>query len=126
VRDKLAAGGHLDSVHGKEPPLARDTLELLGAAVRKRDTRADDKALAGAGDEPLVRPGECADPRADVDGHAADVVADELALAGVQAGAHIDVERSHGVRDRSRTADPARRSVEGGEEAVAQRLHFAS
>ena len=72
----------------KRLPLAGDALELLGAAVRKRDTRADDEVLDGARDEHLVRAGERADPRADVDGHAADVVADELALAGVQAGSH--------------------------------------
>ena len=67
--------------------------------------------------------GERADAGADVHGHAADVVADELALAGVQPGAHLEAERPHPVRgSRGRTRIAARRPVEGGEEAVPQGL----
>lgn len=64
VGHELAAAGHLHFVHGK------------------------DEVPDGARDEHIVRPGEGADPRADVDGHTADVVTDELALAGVQTGTH--------------------------------------
>ena len=48
VGDELAASGHLHFVHGEEAPLAGDALELVRAAVRKRDTRADDEVLDGA------------------------------------------------------------------------------
>ena len=70
--------------------------------------------------------GERSDPRADVDGHAADVVADELALAGVEAGPHFDAERpAPGRRSRAHSGSRAR-AVERGEEAVAHGLHLAA
>src|SRR6185503_14816683 len=69
---------------------------------------------------------ERSDPGADVHGHAADVVAHELALAGVEAGSHFDAQHPHLVGDRARTADPACGSVERGEEAVTHGLHLAT
>ena len=54
-----------------------------------------------------------------------DLVAAELALAGVQARAHVEAERATHVRDRPRAADRARRPVEGGEEPVAGRVDLA-
>ena len=68
-----------------------------------------------------------ADARADVHGHPADVVAHDLALAGVQAGAHVDAERRTArcaIARAQRIA--ARRTVERGEEAVAHRLDLAA
>ena len=64
--------------------------------------------------------------RRDVDGDAADVVAHHLALARVDARADADALLLGGVEDRARAADRARRAVEGGEEAVAGRLHLAA
>ena len=77
----------------------RHALEFAGAAVAERDARADHEVLYRARDDHLVRAGERADTCADVDGHPADVVADELALAGVQARSQLDVQRSHLIRD---------------------------
>jgi hypothetical protein len=47
----------------------------------------------------------------------ADVIAADLALAGVQPGAHLDAERLHGVADRHRAADRSLQAVEHREEA---------
>ena len=66
------------------------------------------------------------DPGADVDRHAADVVADQLDLAGVDPGPHVDPEAGDIVLDRAGAADRPRRPVEGGEEAVAHRLHLVA
>src|SRR5205823_14646140 len=60
--------------------------------------------------------------RGDVHGHAADVCADHLALAGVYASAHIDAERADVLPDRTRAADRARGTVERRQEAVAESL----
>ena len=42
-------------------------------------------------------PGQCAHARPDVHGDPADVIAADLALAGVQSGAHLDAEGLHRV-----------------------------
>ena len=76
-----------------QPPLARvPPDERLVPRYVKADVRADHEVAHGAGHEHLARLGEVGDPRADVDRHAGEVVAGELALAGVQAGADVDVE----------------------------------
>ncbi len=62
--------------------------------------------------EHLARLGERAHPRGDVNGDAAEVVPHHLALAGVQAGPHLDPQLARGVDDRPRAADAARRPVE--------------
>ena len=64
--------------------------------------------------------------RADVHGDPADVVAADLALAGVQPGAHLDAERLHRVANRHRAADRSLRAVEHRQEAVARRVHLAA
>src|SRR5581483_8469844 len=66
------------------------------------------------------------DTRADVHRDAAYLALDHLALAGVQARPHVDSELVHAVRDRTRAPDPARRPVEGREEAVAGRVELAA
>src|SRR5262249_4753072 len=71
-------------------------------------------------------PGEGADPGADVDRHAADVVADRFDLAAVDPGADLDPAAAQLALDRGRAADRPRRAVEGGEEAVPHRLHLAA
>ena len=73
-----------------------------------------------AGHEHVVRPRQCAHPRADVHGDPADVIAADLALSGVQPGAHLEAERLHRVADRHRAADRPLRAVEHREEAVAR------
>ena len=71
-------------------------------------------------------PGQCAHPRTDVHGDPADVVAADLALAGVQPGAHLDAERLHRVANRHGAADRSLRTVEHREEAITRRVHLAA
>ena len=61
--------------------------------------------------------------RADVH---ADVIAADLALAGVQPGPHLAAKRLHRVADRHRAADRSLRAVEHREEAVARSVHLAA
>ena len=69
---------------------------------------------------------ECADACADVHGDAADVVAADLAFAGVQSRTYFDAERLHGLADRHGAADRSLRAVERREEAVARGVHLAA
>src|SRR6185436_8716615 len=101
-------------------------LERVLAAVGEADPGADDEVLDGVGDEHLARRRERADARADVDREAADVLADRLALARVEAGAQLDAELPHRVAQLHRAADRARGAVERREDAVAERLHGAA
>ena len=71
-------------------------------------------------------PAKCAHARTDVHGDPADVVAADLALAGVQPGAHLDAERLHRVADRHGAADRSLRAVEHREEAISGRVHLAA
>src|SRR5207247_2157951 len=106
----------------KELPVPRDSFQRVDATVRELDSRPSDQIRNRARDEYLPRPGGRPDARTDVDGDAADVVADQLAFAGVETGAHLDPKVAHCVTRRARAADRAGGPVEGGEEAVAHRL----
>src|SRR5439155_1333251 len=63
-----------------------------------------------------------ADPGADVDRHPADVVAVELALTRMHAGADLEAQGPHAVLDRAGALDRPGRAVERRQEAVAQGL----
>ena len=54
-----------------------------------------------------------------MNGNAADIVVDHFALAGMEPGTHFDAERPDLVGNGAGAADPARRTVEGGKNAVA-------
>ena len=71
-------------------------------------------------------PASGAHARADVHADPTDVIAADLALAGVQPGAHLDAERLHRVADRHRAADRSLRAVEHREEAVSRCVHLAA
>src|SRR4029078_2204895 len=82
------------------------------------------QVLHRAGYEHLVGVGERTDASADVDRHAANVLAMQFALAGMQSGTDVEAERTDAVPDRAGALDSTSGAVEGGEEAVAQRLHL--
>ena len=54
------------------------------------------------------------------------VIAHDLALASVEASADFKSQRTHPLRHRARAADGPRRTVEGGEKAVAGRVDLTS
>ncbi len=90
------------------------------AAFPELDARADDQAADRLGDEYLAGRGLCPDARAEVHCHAANVVADALALTSVQAGAQLDGQRRDRLLHRTRAADCGDGSVEDGEQPVAE------
>ena len=85
----------------------------------KAGARADDQVTHGARDEDFAGAGLAEDARRDVYGDPADVVVEQFALAGVDAGADLDAQRL-GIRaQRLGAADGLRRAVERDEVAVA-------
>ena len=89
----------LDRLDGEDPPRTGHAFEIVFPAVGERLARADDEVADGAADEHLAWCGEAADARTDVHSEAADVViGEQLAFAGVQTRANLQVE----VADRRR------------------------
>src|SRR5207247_5170525 len=103
---------------GVEPPLAGNALELAGAAVLELDPGPGNQVLDRLRHEHLSRSGLRGNPCTCVHGDPADSFTGELDLARVEAGADLEAEPTHGLRDRLRRADRARRTVERCEEAV--------
>jgi hypothetical protein len=62
--------------------------------------------------------------RADVDGDAADIVADHFALAGMQPGSDLDAERLDFLDDGAGATNATRGTVESREKSVAGGLDF--
>ncbi len=58
-----------------------------------------------------------------MDGEPADVLVDQLALAGMDARTHLDLKVAEPIADRLGSADRACRAIEHGQGSVAQRLH---
>src|SRR5437870_6380343 len=107
----------------EQRPATGHSLELVQAAVRERERAAHDGSVHGARHEHLAGTCERVHARGDVHGHAPHVLADQLALAGVHADAHLDPQLARGGRDRERAAQGARgRPVERRQKAVADRL----
>ena len=68
----------------KYTPFAGHTLERFAAAVIEAQSGAYDQVLDGARHQHLAGVGERRDPRADMNGDAANIVADDFALAGME------------------------------------------
>src|ERR1700676_74779 len=98
----------------------------MAAAVFEVDARAHDEILDGARDDDLSRLGKRGNASADVDGDAAHVLADQLALTGVYSGAQNETEPIHVVDGCACAPDGSGRSIERCEETVAGLLYLAS
>src|SRR6476661_6435668 len=114
------------SEHGEQRPAAGDVAQVVRPAILEADPRADDRAVDGPGDEQLAGLGQLRDARGDVDRHAADVVAEHLALARVQPDPDRQPERLEALHDRLGAAHRVRRRArERDEERIADRLDLA-
>ena len=80
-------------------PSAGHTFEVVRAAGGERDCGAEHRVSDGGGDEDFVGSGECGGSRRDVDGHAAEVVAECLALAEMYPSTHMQFVRDQLLLD---------------------------
>src|SRR5204862_1996542 len=94
---RLAPPGTALLLHRIELPLPWHALQRVHATVRELDSRPGNEVRDRARDEHLTRTGNRSHTGADVDGNAAEIVADEFALAGMEAGAHLDAKPAHGI-----------------------------
>ena len=95
-------------------------------AVDELDTGAGDEVFDGAGHHDLRPLRERGYPLTDVYGHPANIVTTDFDFAGMQPHTDIEAQGRRRVADGARTADPACRPVEGGQEAITSRLDFAT
>ena len=86
--------------------------------VHELDTRACNQVLHRGGDQHLAWCGEGLDAGGDVHGQTGEVVAADLALAGVQSGSHLDAQFMCGLGDRCGAGDGPSGPVEARGEAV--------
>src|SRR4030095_8733627 len=107
-------------------PFARKSLERLRAAIVEADAGARDEIFHGARDQHLARARQRRDSGAGVHGDAAQLVAEDLALARVQTGANLQAQLPHLAHDGACTTHAARRSVEAREKPIAGRIDFAT
>src|SRR6266446_4491040 len=121
---RLVPTGGPTLLRGVQRPLSLHALEAMDAVLHEAQARSRDQILQSAGDQHLARVRRGGHAGADVHGDAAHVVAPQLALAGVQAGADLEAERAHRLADGQRTAHRACGTVEGREEAVARRVNL--
>src|SRR3990172_6715412 len=113
---RLVADSRLSSIpsHCEQAPLFRDALERVNALVLEGDARTSHEVFHGAGDHDLAGAGRRRHAGANVHGDAADIVADHLALAGVEPGSRLDSQLPGLVADGAGAADTAGGAVEGG------------
>ena len=110
------------AIDRQQLPGAGHATQLDAAAVLEAGARADDQVTHGAGDEDVAGAGLAEDPRRDVYGDAPDVVVEQFAFAGVDAGADLDAQCLGVGAQGLGAADGLRRAVERGEVAVAGAL----
>src|SRR4051794_41718957 len=103
----------------EQVPLAVDAFQRPRAAVLEVDARAGGEVADDARDQHLTWSGLRGDPRADVHADALDLVADDLHLAGVDAGAQLEPKVGHRRLRPLSARDRPRRPVERREQAVA-------
>src|SRR5207248_920524 len=111
--------------NGVDPALAH-ALERVLAAVLELDPGAGDEISHRRGGKDLARARERGDPRTRVNGDPGDLVTEQLALAGVDAGAKLEPEVADGVADGESAANCTRGPVEGCEEAVPGGVHLVA
>jgi len=104
-------------------PLPGDTAEEVAPAVLELQAGAHHEVPDRARRQDLPCPRLGHHPRGQVHGDADQVAPQHLALAGVEADAHLKPERARALPDRQGGTHRARRRVEDGDHAVAGRLH---
>ena len=115
---RRSAGG------AKHLPGFGNALQGVNAEILELDAGASDQILDRAGDEDVLGAPDVRDTRSNMNGDPAHVVFRQLDLARVHADAHRDLEPAQLIANGAGAVDRPGGSVECGQEAVAQRLHF--
>src|SRR5580698_10010376 len=110
----------------EQPPCPGYALEHPFAPIDEVDGRAGHQIHHGARHEYLPGFRHGLDPGRDVDGQAGNVVPALFDLAGVNPDPQLDSELVRALADRQPTLNGPRRTVEGGEHAIAGGVDLAA
>ena len=110
------------SVHGKQLPQARHTLQFMVTSVNERDARSGDQVDHCPGHEHLGGACQGGDACTDMDCYASDIVPCTDDLAGMESRPYVDPETLKLVANRQPTLDRSCGSVEEGEEPIPRRV----
>src|SRR5687768_1982775 len=105
-----------------ERPHSRNSLELVVSALLEGDARARDEVLHRSGHEHFARGGERRDSSPGDHGDARELLADQLALARMDARTDLEVVLARAFDDSPRARDRPCGAVESTEEAVPGRV----
>ena len=103
---------------GVEMPFVGHPFEGVHASILESETRASDQILYGARDANLTRTRCGSHPCADVDRDTPKLLAHDLALSSMQAGANLDSKRMQRLATGAGAPHGTRRGVEYGEQAI--------
>src|SRR5450631_3208308 len=92
------------------------------ASIGELHTRADHELLDGGGNDDLAGPRERSDTSADVNGQAAEVLSDRLALACMDAGPQLDAQLRDPVTQRLSAAHRHSRPIKRRQRIIADVL----
>src|SRR6516164_243231 len=105
-------------------PLLGNALQGVRTEILELDAGASDQVFHRARDEHVVGAADMRNARSNMDGNSAHIVLRQLHLASMHADAHWNVEPMQLIANGAGAVNRARRSVEGGQETVAQGLHL--
>lgn len=114
----VKSGGESSSGRGEESPCIRNPFELVLTPILESDPRPGDQPLHCLRGKHLTRARERPHSRRDVNGDPGDVVAKDFDLAGVDAHADVESNRTRSFYDAATAADGACRPIEGRDESV--------
>jgi hypothetical protein len=112
-------------LRGEQAYRLRQPPQRVIPAIIEAEICAGDEVAHGGGDENAAALSQFRDARRDVHGHAADLAALDLDLAGMESGSHGDPNRTHPIDDRRGAADGTGWAIEGREKAIAKSLNLA-
>src|SRR5208282_181115 len=110
----------------KDLPRLGDPLQRMGAEILEFYARARDQVLHGARNQHIVGAAELRHPRSDVHRDPPHVILGQLDFACMKTDAHRNLESTQRIANGAGAMDRPGRPIEGGEETVAQGLHFSS
>src|SRR5687767_2436500 len=118
-RRRPAMRFRLDPGQPEQLALTGQPLEGMEPGVLERESRPFEETVRRVRDHDLARTGDRQDPRGGMNGHASDILGDELDLARVDADAYLHAESFSRPNHRGAATDGVRRSVEDHEKAIA-------
>jgi hypothetical protein len=107
----------------KDPPESGNAAQLVFSSIEEDVVGADDQIAHRAADEHLAGARKGADAGTDMSSKPPDVAGrEQLALAGVQAGANIQPKLAQALANGDRAADRSAWAIERGEHPISERL----